>query len=176
MVADPYLAETKVMLVSLENQMREVELRLFDHEALPFSTYIPVEGFTEQVEPGQTGIAARFSFKSQGDRPDNAYVYFWVPKSDLTVEAIQTQLLGTHGLLAKENWRMTDRTAVVAYPWVKEKIVYEQQTAQGPQSGAIFIGEQDGKAFYAVTSYPLTERDRFESQAALILENLEFRD
>jgi hypothetical protein len=42
--------------------------------------------------------------------------------------------------------------------------------------GAIYIGEDKGKAFYILTHYPAEYSDGFEPRSAVILENLQFRE
>jgi hypothetical protein len=81
--------------------------------------------------------------------------------------------------MASNNWELVDRTDVISYPWAKEKLTYQQQTqntAGEMAIGAIYIGEDEGKAFYVLTHYPAEYSDGFEPRSAVILENLQFRE
>ncbi|MFM7426628.1 MAG: hypothetical protein ACKO7W_16810, partial [Elainella sp.] len=68
------------------------------------------------------------------------------------------------------------RTDIVSYPWAKEKLIYQQRTAQQNYVGSIYIGDYEGRSFYALTHYPAEYMDGFEPRSTIMLENLQFRD
>ncbi|NJR64242.1 MAG: hypothetical protein HC772_01180 [Leptolyngbyaceae cyanobacterium CRU_2_3] len=56
------------------------------------------------------------------------------------------------------------------------KLIYQQRAANQTLIGAIYIGEQDGKSFYAFTHYPIEYGDGFAPRSTIVLESLQFRE
>lgn len=164
--------DSKVTTMSVEGEMTEVELHLFSQDAIPFTTYVPVNKFTTDVHSSDQGEAVSFYFKSPELIEDTAYVRVVFPKQASDLEAMREILLGEEGLLQNNSWTMVDRTEVVTYSWAIEKIVYEQSASTELSVGSIFIGEQNGRFFYAITYSPVEYVDGFEPRATMILENL----
>lgn len=161
--------------VSVEGEPVEVELQLFDQAALPFTTYVP-EDFTAEPSSSSEGEGVRFYFSPTGTPDENAYIHIFFPADAPSSEAVAEMLTGEQGLLVTNGWQVIDRSEVTSYPWAKEKIAYQESTAEGVYTGTVFVGEHEGQAFVAFTHYPLEYGDGFEPRAAIVLENLEFRE
>lgn len=177
--SSPFQPESRVIPLSIEGQQIEVELELFNLAALPFTTYVPAKDFQSNVSGADEGEGIRFYYSPTGKKDESAYVQMFMPSSPNSVEDIQQLILGDEGVMASNQWELVDRTDVISYPWAKEKLTYQQQT-QGAKGemivGAIYIGEDKGKAFYILTHYPAEYSDGFEPRSAVILENLQFRE
>jgi hypothetical protein len=175
--AQPVQPETRVTPISIEGQSIEVELQLFNQPSLAFTTYVPTKEFQTHIETSDEGLGARFYYSPTGKKDENAYLYLYQPSSDNnSLEAVRQLILGDQGVMASNQWELGDRTDIVSYPWAKEKLTYQQQTPNGLAVGAIYIGENQGKAFYVLTHYPAEYTDGFEPRSAVILENLKFRE
>ncbi len=171
--------ESRVIPLSIEGQSVEVELKLFDLADVPFTTYVPAKDFQSDVGGSGEGQGIRFYFSPTGKKDKDAYVQMFMPSSPNTVEDIRQLILGDAGVMASNQWELVDRTDVISYPWAKEKLTYQQQTQDMAGEmivGAIYIGEDKGKAFYILTHYPAEYADGFEPRSAVILENLQFRE
>jgi hypothetical protein len=168
--------ESRVIPLSIEGQPVETELKLFDPATLPFTTYIPAQDFQSETGASGEGQGVRFYYSPTGKKDEAAYIHVFLPRSPSSVEEIRQIVLGDQGLMASNQWELGDRTDVVSYPWAKEKLTYQQQTPNGLAVGAIYIGENQGKAFYVLTHYPAEYTDGFEPRSAVILENLKFRE
>lgn len=168
--------DTKLARLSLEGEQSEIELHLLESESLPFITYIPQPEFTLTSDQPEDGQGLRLNFSPGGTPNPAAYVEIVIPDGRASLQDVRDRLLDEQGLLTRNGWQMVDRTEVVTYPWAVEKIVYEHQTADALIVGSIFIGENDGSAFYALTHYPSEYGDGFEPRAVMILENLEFKE
>lgn len=162
--------------ISIEGEATEIELELFDAVPLPFTTYVPAEEFTKEVTATDEGNGVRFYFSPTGTPNKDAYIHVFFPKDAPTSEAMSEMLTGAQGLLTSNGWQVIDRTDSTEYPWAKERITYQQSTAEGAYTGTVFVGEHEGRSFLAFTHYPLEYGDGFEPRAAIVLENLEFRD
>jgi hypothetical protein len=168
--------ETRVTPITIEGQPIEVELKLFDQKQLPFTTYAPAKDFQSSIGASGEGQSIRFYFSPTGQKDESAYIHIFLPASLTELEDLRQLVLGDNGLMASSQWELTDRTDIVSYPWAKEKLTYQQQTPNGLVVGTIYIGENQGKAFYLVTHYPAEYTDGFEPRSAVILENLKFRE
>lgn len=177
--SEPFQPESRVILLSIEGQSVEVELKLFNVVDLPFTTYVPAKDFQGNVDGSGEGQGIKFYYSPTGKKDENAYVQMFLPSSPNSVEDIRQLILGDEGVMAGNQWELVDRTDVISYPWAKEKLTYQQQTQDTPGEmaiGAIYIGEDKGKAFYILTHYPAEYADGFEPRSAVILENLQFRE
>jgi hypothetical protein len=168
--------ETRVTPITIEGQPIAVELKLFDQKNLPFTTYAPAKDFQSSVGASGEGQGIWFHFSPTGQKDESAYIHIFLPASLTGLEDLRQLVLGDNGLMASNQWELTDRTDVVSYPWAKEKLTYQHQTPNGLAVGAIYIGEHQGKAFYIATHYPAEYTDGFEPRSAVILENLKFRE
>lgn len=168
--------DTKIVTMSIEGEATEVELKLFQHEDLPFTTYYPADGFIPEVTASNRGTNAQFFFSPTGEKDENAYIRFFLPARAMSVETMQDVILGEQGLLITNNWELVDRTTIVSYPWVKEMMLYRQPGNEQMAVGAIYIGQADEGAFYALLHYPIEYGDGFEPRANILLENLQFSE
>ncbi|MEP0909542.1 hypothetical protein NDI45_01270 [Leptolyngbya sp. GB1-A1] len=167
---------TRIMAIHVSGRMAEVELTLLNQPSLPFTTYFPAKDFKPQSIASQAGTGIRLVYSPQGKPRSNTYVDIVQPQQKATLDQLRDYVLDPQGLLAKNQWQLVDRTNIVSYPWVKEKLIYRQQTPNGTIEGAVYLGETEGQAFYLMTHYPEREISRFESLGTIALENLQFRD
>lgn len=168
--------DTRVMPMTIEGQVVEMELELFDKQPLPFTTYVPTKDFQNEVNSSDQGTVAQFFFSPTGQKNEAAYVQIFLPARYTTVEDMRELLLNDQGLLATNRWQLVDRTDIVSYPWAREKLIYQQQVKEQNFVGSIYIGDYRGRAFYALTHYPAEYVDGFEPRSTIMLENLQFRD
>ncbi|WP_088891539.1 hypothetical protein [Leptolyngbya ohadii] len=166
---------TRIMAIRVDGRMSEVELKLLNQSKLPFTTYYPAKDFKPQALQSDGGDGIRLVYSPKGKPRSNTYVDLVQPNQEATLDQLRDYILDPQGLLAKNQWQLIDRTDVVSYPWVKEKLIYQQQTQNGTIEGAIYVGEEQGQAFYLITHYPAEEVNRFESLATIALENVQFR-
>jgi hypothetical protein len=168
--------DTRIMPMTIEGQVVEMELRLFNQPALPFTTYVPKKDFQDEVDSSEQGTVAQFVFSPGGKKNEMAYVQIFLPSRQTSVEDMRELLLSEQGLLASNNWELVDRTEIVSYPWAREKLIYQQQTEKEDFYGSVYIGDYKGRSFYALTHYPVEYADGFEPRSTIMLENLRFRD
>ncbi|WP_416674441.1 hypothetical protein [Egbenema bharatensis] len=169
----------KIVTVNLEGQATQMELQLFQQDALPFTTYYPVSGFTPEVAQSEShqSTIAQFYFSPTGTKDDEAYVKVFFPHRSVSLEAIQDLVLGEQGLLVNNQWELVDRTNIVSYPWATEKLIYQHRDQNSEMSvGSIYIGQEGDYTFYVVTHYPIEYGDGFEPRSSIVLENLQFAD
>jgi hypothetical protein len=173
--SEPFQAESRITPLSIEGQSVEVELKLFNQAALPFTTYVPAQDFQSEVGGTSGEQNVRFYFSPTGKKDSKAYLQMVLPDQGNSIEEVRELILSDRGIMATNRWELVDRTDVVSYPWAKEKFIYQQQTPDGMAIGTIYIGENQGKAFYILTHYPAEYAEGFEPRSAVILENLQFR-
>lgn len=168
--------DTRIMPMTIEGRVIEMELSLFDKQPLPFSTYVPTKDFQSEVTASEQGTVAQFFFSPKGKKDQTAYVQIFLPARQTSVEEMQQLLLDGQGLLAENRWNLVDRTNIVSYSWATEKLIYQQKTDKQNFVGSIYIGDHQGQAFYALTHYPAASMNSFEPRSTIMLENLQFRD
>jgi hypothetical protein len=168
--------DTRVMPMTIEGKVIEMELELFDQQSLPFTTYVPTKDFENEVASSDQGTVAQFFFSPTGKKDKAAYVQIFLPARYTSVEDMRELLLSEQGLLATNSWQLVDRTDIVSYPWAREKFIYQQRVEEQDFVGSIYIGDYQGRAFYALTHYPVEYVDGFEPRSTIMLENLQFRD
>lgn len=168
--------DTRVIAMSTDGQMGEVRLRLLDQPSLPFTTYYPEKNFTSSVKSEDGATHVQFVFKPKSATKEKAFVEVVLPARPMSVEAVQDLILGDRGLLDQNDWQLSDRTNIVSFSWAKEKLIFQKQTEKITTTGAIYVGEQNGQAFYVVTSHLKGAGNSFEALSTLILESLQFRD
>jgi len=164
---------TKTAQISIEGETSEVELRRFVSESSPFITYFPAEDFTPELARSGEGEGDRFYFSPTGMPNRDAYVQVVFPENVSSAAEVQQLVLGNKGLFAANNWEEISRNSSTPYDWVVEEIVYDQNTEAETYTGVVYIGEQNGEAFYVVTHAPIEYGDGFGPRANVILENLE---
>jgi hypothetical protein len=173
---EPLRPENRVIPISIEGHVIGMELKLFNQKSLPFTTYVPSKDFTSAVGSSGEGTGVRFYFSPKGVKDEKAYVHIFLPAQAISVEQVQDLIVGEQGLLASNGWELVDRTDIVSYPWAKEKLIYRQRINKKTFIGAIYVGEDNDKAFYALTYYPAEYSNQFEPRSTVMLENLQFRD
>ncbi|NJN91582.1 MAG: hypothetical protein HC878_15280 [Leptolyngbyaceae cyanobacterium SL_5_14] len=162
--------------VSVEGETSEIELQRFVSESSPFMTYFPAEDFTPEAAGEGSEEGDRFYFSPTGTPNREAYVQVVFPENASSPEDVQQLVLGDKGLLAINNWDEVSQNSSTAYSWAVEEIFYEQNTDAETYMGVVYIGEQNGEAFYVVTHAPAEYGDGFDPRANMILENLEISD
>ncbi|NJO74171.1 MAG: hypothetical protein HC833_10710 [Leptolyngbyaceae cyanobacterium RM1_406_9] len=165
--------ETKTAQISIEGETSEIELQRFVSESSPFITYFPAEDFTPELASLGEGEGDRFYFSPTGAPNRDAYVQVVFPEDISNAAAVQELVLGNKGLFAANNWEEISRNSSTPYAWAVEEVVYEQDTEAETYTGVVYIGEQNGEAFYVVTHAPIEYGDGFGPRANVILENLE---
>ncbi len=168
--------DTRVMPMTIEGTVVEMELNLFDKAPLPFTTYVPTQDFQSEVNESEQGTVSQFFFSPKGKKDQTAYVQIFLPARQTSLEEMRRLLLDESGLLASNRWSLVDRTNIVSYSWASEKLIYQQKTDKQNFVGSIYIGDYKGRAFYALTHYPAEYTDGFEPRSTIMLENLQFRD
>ncbi|MBW4660824.1 MAG: hypothetical protein KME15_19290 [Drouetiella hepatica Uher 2000/2452] len=174
-VADHSRPDARILPVNVEGKLTEIELKLFDQPPLPFTTYVPVKDFTSEVGSSEEGTGVRFYYSLKGVKNDKAYIHIFLPTQAISVEEMQDLLIGDGGLMASNGWELSDRTDIVSYGWAKEKLIYQQRTPTQLFMGSIYVGEQNRRAFYAFTHYPVEIRNAFEPRSTVVLESLQFK-
>jgi hypothetical protein len=173
---EPERPDTRIVPMAIEGEVIEMELSLFDQQPLPFTTYVPTKDFQNEVDSSNQGTVAQFFFSPAGQKDETAYVQIFLPARYTSIEDMRELLLSDQGLLAANDWQLIDRTEIVSYPWAREKLIYRQQIKEQSFVGSIYIGDYQGRAFYALTHYPAEYVDGFEPRSTVMLENLQFRD
>jgi hypothetical protein len=173
--ADSSRPDTRVLPINIEGKVTEIELKLFDQAPLPLTAYVPTKDFMSEVGSSGEGTGVRFYYSPRGVKDEKAYIHIFIPAQTTTVDGVRELLLNDGGLLASNGWELVDRTDIVSYSWAKEKLIYQQRTPNQTYVGAIYIGEEDGRAFYAFTHYPVEYGDGFEPRSTIVLESLQFK-
>jgi hypothetical protein len=164
------------MPMTVDGKAVELELHLFNQATLPFTTYVPIKDFQNEVNSSNQGTVAQFFFTPKAQKKSSAYVQIFLPAQQTSIEEMRDLLMGDRGLLSSNNWQLVDRTDIVSYPWAREKLIYQQRTGNQNFLGAIYIGENQGRSFYALTHYPTEYSDSFEPRSTVMLENLQFKN
>jgi hypothetical protein len=172
--SDKVQPDTKIITMSLEGEAQEVELRLFQHRDVPFTTYYPAQTFIPEVQTSAEGVHVQFYFSPAGVKNEQAYLSFFMPRQSADLEMMQELILGNQGLLINNQWELLDRTDIVSYSWAEEKLLYQHPLETELIVGAIYVGEEDGHLFYTLTHYPVEYVDGFEPRSNIIWENLQF--
>jgi hypothetical protein len=162
---------TKTATIFLEGEKIPITLRLYDQYSHLFTTYFPEKDFLAEGSGSGEGTGVRFIANFGGSKNENAYVHVAFLNNLTTLGQVRSFINGKRGLIASNKWRVVSKTQNVSYPWAKEKIVF----SKGKDiTGSLYLGEQNGKAFYVITHYPVEYGDGFSPRADLILSNLLF--
>ncbi|MBC5796270.1 hypothetical protein H5968_14210 [Sphaerospermopsis sp. LEGE 00249] len=159
----------KTATISVEGEKTNISLKLYQEKNI-FSTYFPQEDFLVQNKDINKVREVKFTANFGGVKNENAYVKFVFPDDLKALEEVKNFINSKDGIIASNKWQIVNRSSTVTYPWAKAKITF----SQGQEIfGNIYIGEEKGKVFYAITHYPAEYGDGFEPRADLILSNLE---
>ncbi|AFZ22594.1 hypothetical protein Cylst_0219 [Cylindrospermum stagnale PCC 7417] len=160
---------TKKATISVEGEKIPIALRLYQYSDL-LTTYFPEKDFIAEASSSGEGQSVRFFANFGGKQQKNAYVHFAFLNGLKNLGQVKSFVNGKNGLIASNGWRVVNRTRNLPYSWAKEKIVF-----RGSKNlvGAVYIGEQKGKAFYVITHFPGEYGDGFPPRADLILRNLQ---
>ncbi|WP_414566451.1 MULTISPECIES: hypothetical protein [unclassified Anabaena] len=162
--------ETKTATISIEGEETPINLRLYQEYSQLFTTYYPDEDFISEGVSSGEGTGVRFISNFDGNKNEDAYVSFSFLNSFQTLEQLRNFVNGASGLIASNGWQIVNQTQDASYPWSQEQIVFREGQ---DITGVIYLGEQNGKVFYAVTHYPLEYGDGFAPRADFILQNLQ---
>lgn len=165
---------TKTATISVEGEKTDIKLKLYDQISEVFTTYFPEKDFVVKALGFKAGIGVRFYANSGGIKNESANVQIYYAARPTSLEDLRQVVTGKPGLMTDNKWQVVSRTQNVPYSWAREKIVFNQRTGTENMTGAVYLGENQGKAFYVITHYPVEYGDGFEPRAALILENLQF--
>ncbi|MCG6137134.1 MAG: hypothetical protein MET45_21285 [Nostoc sp. LLA-1] len=162
--------ETKTAIISVEGEETPINLRLYQEYSQLFTTYYPDEDFISEGVSSGEGTGVRFISNFDGNKNEDAYVSFSFLNSFQTIEQLRNFMNGASGPIASNGWQVVNQTQDASYPWSQEQIVFRKGQ---DITGVIYLGEQNGKVFYAVTHYPLEYGDGFAPRADFILQNLQ---
>ncbi|MBF2079792.1 MAG: hypothetical protein IGR76_15065 [Synechococcales cyanobacterium T60_A2020_003] len=176
--------QNKVVMSNLGQGVQEVNLDLFEAEGLPIAVYLPSNQFQGESVEGESGKEIHLFYEPNGERQSDVQIHFWFPEAATTLEEVRNLVLSPEGPISAQGLTITDRTEVVSYPWAQEKFVYQRmddEAAESLEQGFAFIGEYTdsvGKPgfFIVMMQYPAKQATTFETQAAMILDNVEFVD
>lgn len=165
---------TKTATISVEGEKTDIKLRLYNPISKVFTTYFPEKDFVVKTLGFRSGVGVRFYANFGGIRNDSANLQIYYPVRPLSLEDLRQFVTGRPGLITDNKWQVVSRTQNVPYSWAREKIVFNERRGNENLTGAVYLGEQNGKAFFVITHYPVEYGDGFEPRAALILQNLQF--
>lgn len=165
---------TKTDTISVEGEKTEVTLKRYDQASEVFTTYFPEKDFVAQSRGFDEGTGAWFIYNVSGRQNKDVFVAMFFPTKATTLEQLQ-QAAQERKLLQANQWELVSRSKEVPYSWAREKIVYKQRGGSENIGGEVYIGEANGKAFYAITHYPAEYGDGFAPRADLILKNLQVK-
>lgn len=164
---------TKPATISIEGEKIDVTLKLYDEVGSIFTTYFPYKDFIAESSGSGEGTGAWFYANFGGNKNELAYVHFFFPARATNLENLRRVIKDRRGLIASNGWQVVSRTQSVPYRWAKEKIVFTKRQGNQNITGAVYLGEEKGKAFYVITHYPMEYGDGFGPRANIILENLQ---
>ncbi len=165
---------TKTATISVEGEKTDIKLRLYNPISKVFTTYFPEKDFVVKAFGFRSGIGVRFNANFADTKNESANVQIYYPAHPISLEDLRQFVTGRPGLITDNKWQVVSRTQNVPYSWAREKIVFNQRRGNENLTGAVYLGEQNGKAFFVITHYPVEYGDGFEPRAALILQNLQF--
>ena len=166
---------TKTDIISIEGEKTQVTLKLYDKASGVFTTYYPEKDFIAQSRNLGEGTGTQFIYNVGGRPNQNVFVALFFPTKATTLEQLK-QVAQQRGLIQANQWQVVTQTPEVPYSWAKEKLVYKKRGSSQNLGGEVYVGEANGKAFYAVTHYPAEYGDGFGPRANLILKNLQVND
>jgi hypothetical protein len=162
------LPPTKDDIISIEGQQSPITLKLYQNPI--FYTYFASEDFVVEPLSSGEGEGVRFFVNYAGEKNEDAYAHIAFLNDFQKYAEVIEFINSKNGLLATNKWRVVSRTNETPYPWAKEKIVF---SAEKNIVGSIYIGEENGKAFYVITHLPAEYVYGFLPNVSLILSNLQ---
>jgi len=165
---------TKTGTIRVEGEKTQVPLKLYKQASPAFSTYYVSNYFVPEFSSSGEGTAVRFFANTTGTKNQDAYVHFFFPARAKSLGQIRTLVNGKGGLIASNRWQVVSRTQKVPYSWAKEKINFQQRKGNQIRLGSVYLGENKGKAFYAIAHYPGEYGDGFAPREDLIFQNVQF--
>lgn len=158
---------TKKATLSVEGEKTQITLKLYQNPL--FITYFPSEDFLVKSTSSGEGKGVRFIVNFGGKKNENGYVHLAFLSNLRNYAQVSQFINGKNGLIATNKWRVVNRNQNKTYSWVKQNIAF----SYGKNIiGNIYIGEQNGKAFYVITHFPAEYLDGFLPRANLILRDL----
>ncbi len=165
--SQPTRPATKKATLSVEGEKTQITLKLYQNPL--FITYFPPQDFLVESTSSGEGQGVRFIVNFGGKKNENAYVHLAFLSNLQNYSQVSKFINSKNGLIAANKWRVVNRNQNKPYPWVKQNIAF----SHGKNIlGNIYIGEQNGKAFYLITHFPAEYGDGFAPRVDLILRNL----
>jgi hypothetical protein len=162
--------------VTDEWTQKQIPVKLFGAEGLPFTTYFPESDFIVESAAADEGMGVWFYSKVGGKKKESAYVHFFFPAKPTTLEGMRRAVTGKRGLMETNKWTVKSRTQDVPYRWARERIDFEQPKGNTSIMGTVYIGEYKGKAFQVTEHFPADYGDGFAPRASIILKELQVKD
>jgi len=145
------------------------------YETPQFVVDIPEGQFVVAPESAEDGTGVRFKFSPTGTPDEQAYVQVFFPNETISANELTNQLTAPDGLLATNNWQVTQSEDAPSYDWARSTLNYDQPDSPDQITGRIYVGEHEGKAFLVYTHFPIEYAEGFNPRANLILESFEPR-
>lgn len=164
---------TKTDTISIEGEKSQVTLKLYDELSQVFTTYFPDNDFVAESASSGADTGSIFYYNVDGTKNKDVYVSVSFPTWANNAEQLERLLTAKGGLVQRNQWQMENRTKDVPYSWAREKIVYKEPGSSQNIVAEVYIGEDNGKAFYVITRYPAEYGDGFGPRADFILKNLQ---
>lgn len=161
---------TKTVTITVEGEKTPLLLKLYEEYRDLFTTYFPEQDFLAEGISSGEGTGVRFIANFGGSKNENAYVSFSFLNGIKSIEQLRKFVNGKSGLITSNGWRVVSRTQKVSYSWAKEKIVFRKGQ---DITGTVYLGQQNGRVFYAIAHYPVEYGDGFPPRSNLILQNLQ---
>jgi|SRR5690606_18367102 len=157
--------------LSVEGTPEPVTLQLYDEPSAPFTTYLPEGDFIAETPASGQGTNVRFVANFGGVRNDDAYLHFFFPDEGAglgTVDALRAALTGEMG--AANGWTFTAPAA-----GAPRRCAWASQELTSPD-GYACLATHGTTPFFLVARRPAEYADGFGPRAALILDELRWRD
>lgn len=168
---------TKTGTIAIEGMPETINLKLFDREGVPFTTYMQADRFVDEVVDTAEGSTTRLYWTYEGQKEESVFVEFTFPDTAMTADEMQSSLTAPDGLMNQQGWKVmgVEPASKPVYPWLKTAIAYEDTTAPNYTVGRVLVAEHDGKAFYIVTHVPAEYGDGLSPRIEMMLKELEFK-
>ena len=157
--------------IRVEGETRQITLK--QYKSTSFSTSFPANDFvTDQVTSGEGSATWFYAKQPDGSLNKDAYVQIFFPNHAATLEELRKLVVENRGLFLVNGWQVTGKEKNNLYPWASEKITFEQRSQNRAIAGAVFLGQLNGRVFYALKHYPGDFGDGFAPLADQILSHL----
>jgi hypothetical protein len=114
----------------------------------------------------------RFFVNFANTKVRDAYVQLAFRNDFRNINVVRSFVNGRRGLIALNGWEIVSSTHKTNYPWAREQITFRKKQGDKNIVGNIYLGQQNGRAFYIVTHYPAEFGDGFAPRANIILQYL----